>query len=77
MVVLPFCLLALFLIWLLVRLAWDIPFWLFATGYCVAAVLLFVRPIQAVVLTPLFGAPQADACTSCASSLRTGAASPG
>ena len=55
-VVLPFCLLALFLIWLLVRLAWDIPFWLFATGYCVAAVLLFVRPIQAIVLTPLFGA---------------------
>ena len=55
-VILPFCLLALFLVWLLVRLVWDVPFWLFAVGYCVAAVLLFVRPIQAVVLTPLFGA---------------------
>ena len=42
--------------WLLVRLAWDVPFWLFAVGYCVAAVLLFIRPIQAFVLTPLFGA---------------------
>ena len=49
-------LLALFLIWLVLRLAWDFPFWMFAVGYCVAAVLLFVRPIQAVVLTPLFGA---------------------
>jgi Zn-dependent protease with chaperone function len=55
-VILPFCLLALFLTWLLLRLAWDTPFWLFAIGYCVAAVLLFVRPIQAFVLTPLFGA---------------------
>ena len=56
LVILPFCLLALFLAWLLVRLAWGVPFWLFALGYCVAAVLLFVRPIQALVLTPLFGA---------------------
>jgi Zn-dependent protease with chaperone function len=56
LVILPFCLVALFLAWLLVRLAWDVPFWLFALGYCVAAVLLFVRPIQALVLTPLFGA---------------------
>ena len=55
-VILPFCLLALFLIWLLVRLAWDVPFWMFALGYCLAAALLFVRPIQALVLTPLFGA---------------------
>src|SRR5918999_6490210 len=55
-VILPFCLLALFLVWMLVRLAWDVPFWLFALGYCLAAVLLFIRPIQALVLTPLFGA---------------------
>lgn len=58
-VILPFCLLALFLIWLLVRLVWDVPFWQVALGYCVAAVLLFVRPIQALVLTPLFGARKA------------------
>jgi Zn-dependent protease with chaperone function len=56
LVILPFCLLALFLIWLVLRLAWDFPFWMLAVGYCVAAALLFVRPIQAVVLTPLFGA---------------------
>jgi Zn-dependent protease with chaperone function len=55
-VILPFCLLALFVIWLLVRLVWDVPFWAVALGYCVAVVLLFVRPIQALVLTPLFGA---------------------
>jgi Zn-dependent protease with chaperone function len=55
-VILPFCILALFLVWLLVRLIWDVPFWLFALAYCLGAVLLFVRPIQAVVLTPLFGA---------------------
>jgi len=56
LVILPFCLLALLLVWLLVRLAWDVPYWLFALCYCAAAVLLFVRPIQALVLTPLFGA---------------------
>ena len=56
LIILPFCVLALFLVWLLIRLVWEIPFWLFALGYCVAAVLLFVRPIQAFVLTPLFGA---------------------
>lgn len=55
-VILPFCLLALALIWLLVRLAWDIPFWMFALGYCAGAALLFIRPIQGFVLTPLFGA---------------------
>lgn len=62
LVIAPFCLLALLVIWLLVRLAWDVPFWWFAGGYGAAAVLLFVRPIQAVVLTPVFGArrPTAD-----------------
>ena len=56
LVIAPFCLLALFVIWLLVRLVWDVPFWWFAGGYALGAVLLFVRPIQALVLTPLFGA---------------------
>ncbi len=56
LVIAPFSLLALFVIWLVVRLVWDVPFWWFAGGYAVAAVLLFVRPIQALVLTPLFGA---------------------
>lgn len=54
--ILPFCLLALLVIWLIVRLAWDVPYWMFAGAFCLSAVLLFVRPIQAMVLTPLFGA---------------------
>jgi Zn-dependent protease with chaperone function len=56
LVIAPFCLLALLLIWLAVRLVWDTSYWWFALGYVAAAVLLFVRPIQAFVLTPLFGA---------------------
>ncbi|MGH9272330.1 MAG: M48 family metalloprotease [Ilumatobacteraceae bacterium] len=56
MVIAPFCLLALFVIWLAVRLVWDVPFWWFAAGYLVATVALFLRPVQALVLTPLFGA---------------------
>ena len=56
LVILPFCLLALFLMWLPARLVWDVPFWAVAVVYCSGAALLFVRPIQALVLTPLFGA---------------------
>ena len=56
LVIAPFCLLALLLIWLAVRLVWDVSYWWFALGYVAASVLLFVRPIQASVLTPLFGA---------------------
>ena len=56
LVIAPFCLLALFLIWLAVRLVWDVSYWWFVLGYVAAGVLLFVRPIQAFVLTPLFGA---------------------
>jgi len=55
-IVAPFCALALFVVWLLVRLVWDVTYWWFAAGYLAAAVLLFWRPIQAVVLTPLLGA---------------------
>ncbi len=56
LVIAPFCLLALFVVWLIVRLVWDIPFWWLAVGYPLAAVLLFIRPVQDLVLTPLFGA---------------------
>jgi Zn-dependent protease with chaperone function len=56
LVIAPFCLLALFLIWLLLRLVWDVGYWWFVAGYVVAGALLFVRPIQALLLTPLFGA---------------------
>ena len=58
----PFCLLALFVIWLPIQLVWDVAFRWFAFGYAASAVVLFVRPVQALVLTPLFGArrPTAD-----------------
>jgi Zn-dependent protease with chaperone function len=56
LVIAPFCLLALAVIWLLLRLVWDVSYWWFAAAYVLAAVLLFIRPVQAVVLTPLFGA---------------------
>jgi len=61
LVIAPFCLLALFVVWLLVQLIWDVPFWWFAGGYAAAAVALFIRPVQALVLTPLFGARRATA----------------
>jgi Zn-dependent protease with chaperone function len=61
LVIAPFCLLALFVIWLLVRLMWDVPYWWFAGGYVLGAVLLFIRPVQALVLTPLFGARRPSA----------------
>lgn len=56
LILLPFCLLALFAIWLLVRLVWDVDYRWFALGYLAAAVILFIRPVQATILTPLFGA---------------------
>jgi Zn-dependent protease with chaperone function len=56
LVIAPFCVLALFVIWLLVRLVWDVPYWWFAGGYVAGSALLFIRPVQALVLTPLFGA---------------------
>jgi Zn-dependent protease with chaperone function len=56
LVITPFCLLALLVIWVFVRMLWDVPYWWFALGYVLGAVLLFIRPVQALVLTPLFGA---------------------
>lgn len=58
LVIAPFCALALLVCWSLVRLAWDVPYWWFAGGYALAGVLLFVRPVQALVLPPLLGARQ-------------------
>lgn len=56
LVIAPFCLLALFVVWLLVRLAWDVPYWWLAGAYVASAIVLFIRPVQSFVLTPLFGA---------------------
>lgn len=46
----------LFLYWLVIRLVWSVPFGWFVAGYAAAAVLLFVRPLQVVVLARLLGA---------------------
>lgn len=56
LLVLPFTLLALLVIWLGVRQFWNIPYWALAFAYVGASVVMFIRPIQALVLTPLFGA---------------------
>jgi Zn-dependent protease with chaperone function len=53
---LPLCLVSLFLMWLVVQLAWDVSYTVFAVGYLAGAVLLFVKPVQVVVLTRLLGA---------------------
>ncbi len=53
---LPFTLLALFVIWLPFGWLTDLPFWWVVVGFGAAGLLLFVRPIQVFVLTPLLRA---------------------
>jgi Zn-dependent protease with chaperone function len=36
-----------------------VPFWVLPVGWLLASVVLFVRPLQVLVLTPLFGARRA------------------
>ncbi len=52
----PLWLLALAVVWLPLRVVWHISFATFALGYLVAGLLLFLRPVQVVVLAPLLGA---------------------
>lgn len=52
----PLWLLALFVWWLPIGLVWSVPFRWFALGYLGAALLLFLRPVQLLLLTPLLGA---------------------
>jgi Zn-dependent protease with chaperone function len=54
----PFTLLALTLIWLPFGLAFDIPLWWAIVGFLAVGLLLFVRPFQVLVLTPILGARQ-------------------
>lgn len=58
----PVTALALFVVWWPLHLAWHIAYWQFALAYLAAVVLLFLRPVQALVLAPLLGAhrPTAD-----------------
>lgn len=55
-VVLPVALIALAVFWLAVRVVWDISYTWFVIGYLAGAVLLFVKPVQAGILTRLLGA---------------------
>lgn len=52
----PFWLLALAIVWLPLRLVFDIPFWVLPSGWLIAGLALFVPSVQALVLTPVFGA---------------------
>ncbi len=54
--IVPFCVLALFVIWLPVGLLTDVAFWWVLVGFAAAGLLLFIRPVQLLVLTPLLGA---------------------
>jgi Zn-dependent protease with chaperone function len=54
--VIPLWLLALAIVWLPLRVVWHISFVALALGYLAAVLLLFLRPVQVVVLAPLLGA---------------------
>ena len=53
---LPFSLLALLVIWLPIGWLTPLSFWWFLVAFLVAGLGLFVRPVQALVLTPVLGA---------------------
>jgi Zn-dependent protease with chaperone function len=52
----PFTVLALFVVWLPIGWLTGVRFWWVVVGFLVAGLLLFVRPIQVLVLTPLLRA---------------------
>ena len=54
--VLPFSLLALFVLWLPVGWLTGVRYWWVVAGFAAAGLLLFVRPFQVLVLTPVLGA---------------------
>jgi Zn-dependent protease with chaperone function len=54
--VIPLWLLALFVVWLPLRVVWHVSFVTLVLLYLAAVLLLFLRPVQVVVLAPLLGA---------------------
>jgi Zn-dependent protease with chaperone function len=54
--VVPIWLLAMLVVWWPLHLVWDVHYWWLAGGYLAAGVLLFLRPVQRLVLAPLLGA---------------------
>lgn len=57
----PFTLLTLAVFWLPLRAVTGIAFWWVVAAFAAFGLLLFVRPFQAAVLTPLLGAREPDA----------------
>ena len=56
-VMLPFSLIALLVLWLPVHLFIDrVSYWMFVAAFLAVGALLFVRPFQVLVLTPIIGA---------------------
>ncbi len=53
---LPFALLALAVFWLPVSILFDVDYWRFVVAFLVVGLLMFVRPFQVFVLTPILGA---------------------
>lgn len=53
---LPFSVLALFVIWLPIGWLTSLSFWWFLLAFLAAGLGLFVRPVQVLVLTPVLGA---------------------
>jgi len=56
----PFTLLALAVLWFPLGVLTDVPYWGVAVAFFVSGVVLFVRPFQAAVLTPVLGARLAN-----------------
>jgi Zn-dependent protease with chaperone function len=53
---LPIWLLALFVLWLPLHVVWNVSFLTVVIGYLATGLLLFLRPVQALILAPLLGA---------------------
>lgn len=54
--IVPFCLLALFVLWLPVGLLTDVRYWWVVVAFAITGLGLFIRPLQVWILTPLLGA---------------------
>jgi len=52
----PFTMLALAVLWLPLGLTTGVSYWTTVAAFMAAGLLLFVRPVQAIVLTPILGA---------------------
>jgi Zn-dependent protease with chaperone function len=52
----PLWLLALLVVWMPLRVVWHITFVALVLGYLAAVLLLFLRPVQVLLLAPLLGA---------------------